>query len=181
MGRRDFYNDITVAVGLPNCKTTPIQPKEQGWGSRSILALRSFYVLTPAGEIQWSWSQNAFGQPGPGLFDTSPHLHDLYHHTALTSSRSSPLCRQRDLFVSPLSTPPSPHHHFWTSKCQWHGMTGEHDPLNAHACMTMQLITAMLHMMMLILTMKVMLMMLNNIFYVLFTTAIQSLGGFLFW
>lgn len=48
-------------------------------------------------------------------------------------------------------------------------MTGEHDPLNAHACMTMQLITAMnAPMMMLILTMTVMLMMLmvmmNNSF-----------------
>lgn len=41
----------------------------------------------------------------------------------------------------------------------------------------MQLITEMLHMMMLILTMTVMLMMLN-IFFVLFTTAVQSLGAF---
>lgn len=99
-------------------------------------------------EIQWSWSQNAFGQPGPGLFDTSPHLHDLYHHTALTSSRSSPFCRQQDLFVSPW-THPFPCHHFWATKQQWHGMTSEHDPLNAHACLMMQLITPMLHMMML--------------------------------
>lgn len=68
-------------------------------------------------------------------------------------------------------------------------MTGEHDPFECSACMTVDLITAMLHMIMLVLTMKVMMMMmLNNFFCSCFMYYSltkpgdgRGKGGFLFW
>ena len=94
----------------PIYKNTSTRHKEQGWGSRSILALRSCCVSTLAGHFSDLGPKMPSVSLVPGLFDTSPHLHDLYHHPHRSNIQQiiTSLQATRSLCFPPLSTRPSP-------------------------------------------------------------------------